>query len=54
MNDPLGVHMMMGEMLLAMLQRVEAGEKADDVYMEMYASADHVSVNDLFFDEGDE
>jgi hypothetical protein len=48
----LGVHMLLGETLLALLRRVEAGERADDVYVEMFANADHVSVDDLL--EGEE
>lgn len=39
----LGVHMMLGETLMSMLRRVEAGETADDVYMEMFANAEHVT-----------
>ena len=49
----LGVHMLLGETLLELLRRVEAGETANDVYAEMYANADFVSVDDLRA-EGDE
>ena len=54
-DDPphLGVHMLMGETLLYLLRRVEAGEGADDVYAEMYANADFVTTADLLT-EGDE
>jgi hypothetical protein len=44
--DGLGVHVLLGETLLELLRRVEAGEDAESVYMEMYASADHVSLED--------
>jgi hypothetical protein len=50
----LGIHMLLGEQLLALLRRVEAGETADDVYLEMYANADHVSVDDLRAEAEDE
>ena len=43
--DGLGVHVLLGETLLGLLRRVEAGETADDVYVEMYASADHVTAD---------
>ena len=39
----LGVHVLTGETLLAMLRRVGEGEDPDEVYMEMYANALHVS-----------
>jgi hypothetical protein len=38
----LGIHILTGEMLLAMLHRVEDGEGAEDVYMETYANAHHI------------
>lgn len=38
----LGFHVLAGETLLALLRRVEAGEDAELVYIEMYASAFHV------------
>jgi hypothetical protein len=41
MSD-LGIHILTGEMLLAMLHRVEDGEGAEDVYMETYANATHI------------
>jgi hypothetical protein len=45
----LGIHILTGEMLLALLHRVEAGEGAEDVYMETYANAEHIST-----EEGDD
>jgi len=38
-RDELGYHVIGGTLFLAALRRVEAGEKADDVYWEMYANA---------------
>lgn len=43
----LGIHMMRGETLLNMLRRVQRGEEAEDVYMEMFANADHIGLDDL-------
>ena len=48
--DGLGVHVLLGETLLDLLRRVESGESAESVYMEMWASADHWSADT----EGDE
>jgi hypothetical protein len=42
----LGIHILTGEMLLVLLHRVEAGEGAEDVYMETYANAHHID-NDM-------
>lgn len=39
----LGVHVLLGETLLDLLRRVEAGELAEDVYVEMFVNAEHVS-----------
>ena len=44
----LGWHVILGEELLEALRRVEKGEKADLVYAELWANADHEQV------EGDE
>ena len=46
----LGVHIIAGEHLLSMLRRVEAGESAEDVYVEMFANAEHVTIDE----EGEE
>ena len=48
----LGVHVLMGETLLDLLRRVEAGESAEDVYVEMFASAEHVGVDSEEGDDG--
>lgn len=42
----LGVHVLTGETLLALLRRVGEGEDPDEVYMEMYANAEHVSMEE--------
>lgn len=53
MTDALGVHILRGEVLLAMLQRVEAGETADDVYIEMYSNAEHHKLDLGLWEEDD-
>lgn len=50
--DGLGVHVLLGETLLGLLQRVAAGEDPDAVYMEMYASAEHWSADTEEADDG--
>lgn len=52
MSEPLGVHMLLGETLLAMLWEVHRGSHPDVVYAEMYASAEQLSEDDS--DERDE
>ena len=42
----LGIHVVTGETLLALLRRVGEGEDADEVYMETYANAEHLSVEE--------
>lgn len=37
----MGWHVISGEMLLASLNRVAAGEDAEAVYIELWANADH-------------
>lgn len=44
--DPLGWHAIPGTLLLDALRRVEAGEKADLVYAELWANAEHEDVTD--------
>lgn len=41
---PLGWHVISGEHLLELLQRVEAGEKADLVFAELWANAEREDV----------
>lgn len=43
-HDPLGWHAIGGSDLLAALRRVEAGEKSDHVYAELWANAEHEDV----------
>lgn len=43
-HDPLGWHAISGTTLLEALRRVEAGEKADHVYAELWANAEHENV----------
>jgi hypothetical protein len=44
----LGLHVLTGEFLLELLERVEAGESADWVYAEVFCNAEMVEM------EGDE
>jgi hypothetical protein len=43
-EDPLGWHVIGGSALLNALRRIEKGEKADMVYAEMWANAEHEDV----------
>lgn len=43
-HDPLGWHVISGTTLLEALRRVERGEKADMVYAEHWANAEHEDV----------
>jgi hypothetical protein len=43
-HDPLGWHVIGGTALLNALRRIEAGEKADMVYAEMWANAEQEDV----------
>ena len=51
MMDGLGIHVLAGETLLELLRRVGAGEDPDEVYMETYVNAEHVSVEEEGEDE---
>lgn len=44
----LGIHLMHGETLKALLWRVFEGEHPEDIFVELWANADHVGMEDLF------
>lgn len=44
-HDPLGWHVISGTTLLNAMRRCERGEKADMVYAELWANAEHEHVD---------